>query len=296
MLAAPAAAITGTLDQYQTNISTYPLWASEYTLAQSFTPSRTGPLTAFGIYASPYCITCTPTPGSSGSVTVTIDGTANHQPDGFPLDSMDTAIPITDGGEWVYFSWASAPILTAGQEYIFIMTVHSPWGMEWLGDCTDIYSRGRALVRRPYDPFWLTVSQWDSLVGSTACMGDFSFRAYLGATPTATPVPTPPPVATATRTRTPAPGATTAPHATATGTSTLAPGATPAAAAATSTATPGAGVAGVAGVTAAPTDSAGSGSSGGSSSGSSALILAALAVIAAGGGIALFLWRFRPRP
>jgi hypothetical protein len=329
-MVSPAAAVNGALDQYSNNLSTYPLWGSDYSLAQTFTSGYLRPLTAVGIYAAPWGQTGTPGSAARGSATLQIVPVYNGLPNtDFPLLSEEVVIPMVDGGQWVYFNFSAPPLIDLHGQYAIVVTVHAPWGLEWLGSCSSSYKFGQAAVKGPADPYWLTVAQWDTVHHTTVCMGDFSFRTYVGSLPTPTPMPTP--ALTPTPTPTPTPAHTPAP--TSAGGPTTGPGAIPppppppsahgtTTAPAASTATPDAAVAPtdlVAGATpegslvAAVAGSPEAGSpeatsllaadpsspSGGSSSGIPiATLMAAAAAIAVvgGAGAGLFLWRFRPRP
>ena len=314
-LASPAAAVTGALDQYSNSIGTFPLWGSDYSLAQTFTSGYNRPLTAVGIYASPYGPTSTSGTAARGSATLQIVPVYNGLPNTeFPLITENVIIPVSDGGQWVYFNFSSPPQVDLRGQYAIVVTVHAPWGMEWLGSCASAYKFGQAAVKGPSDPYWLTIAQWNTVHHTSVCMGDFSFRTYVGAA--ATPLPT----ATHTAAPTAAPTAAhTAAH-TAAPTTTTGPGAVPppppaplasatdspeATASTTASATSqldaeatpsGTLTAAIAGATAAGSPgSSGSSSGGDPPSGISfAAVLAALAATG-GAGAAFFIWRFKLR-
>ena len=315
-LASPAAAVTGALDQYQNGLGTFPLWGSDYSLAQTFTSGYLRPLTAVGIYATPWGPTSASGSAAKGSATLQIVPVYNGLPNTeFPLLTENVIIPTSDGGQWVYFNFPSPPLVDLHGQYAIVVTVHAPWGMEWLGSCSaSAYKFGQAAVKGPTDPYWLTVAQWNTVHHTSYCLADFSFRTYVGAAATPVPTvthtatPTPAHTAVPTAARTAAPTATTGPGAvpppppapltsatdsvaatgstTASAESQLAAGGTPS----------GPLAAAVAGATASGSPgSSGSSSGGGSSSGISyAAVLAALAATG-GAGAAFFFWRFRLR-
>jgi hypothetical protein len=121
-------------------------------------------------------------------------------------------IPAVDGGKWVYFNFSTPPQVDLHGQYAIVVTIHGPWGLEWLGSCsTSAYKFGQAAVKGPSDPYWLTIAQWNTVHHTSVCMGDFSFRTYVGAavipthlqTPTTTHTPTPTPLHTPTHTPAP---------------------------------------------------------------------------------------------
>ncbi|HEX7490775.1 MAG TPA: hypothetical protein VF337_03610 [Candidatus Limnocylindrales bacterium] len=333
-LASPAAAVTGALDQYSKVITTYPLWGSDYSLAQTFTSGYLRPLTAVGIYAAPWGPTGSSGSAAKGSATVQVVPTYLGLPvTEFPLVTENFIIPTVDGGEWVYFNFSSPPQIDLHAVYAIVVTIHGPWGLEWLGSCsTSAYKFGQASVKGPSDPYWLTIAEWDTVHHTSVCMGDFSFRTYVGAAvtpthtptpaPTATPAPTPTPIPmpTPTPTHTPTPtaaptsaaGATTGPGAirpppaapsvsgTTMAPATLMPTPDPATVATSLVAEDspaGSPIAAVAGATAAATPGSGVPSSPGEGSSSGVPIAAVLTaiVVMGGAGAGLFLWRFRLR-
>lgn len=303
VLASPAAAVTGTLDQYQNSLGTYPLWGSDYSLAQSFTAGMSGPLTAVGIYAATWGETGTAGSAAKGSATLAIVPTYNGLPNTeFPLVTKDVIVPATDGGEWVYYSFSSPPDVELNGQYAVVVTIHAPWGLEWLGSCPSAYASGQASVKGPSDPYWLTIPQWNTVHHTTNCMGDFSFRTYVGSAATPAPTATHTPVATATHaavaTATTRPGAVPPPPPTprvSAAVSATATTAAPTPSPATSPVAPPivADATDVAGAAASPTQSDAGGVVGSSSSSSSDPPIAVLVIAGAGLGAAalLLIWK-----
>ena len=299
-LASPAVAVTGGLDQYSNSIGTFPLWGSDYSLAQTFTSGYLRPLTAVGIYASTFGPTSTSGTAARGSATLQIVPAYNGLPNTeFPLVTENVIIPASDGGQWVYFNFSSPPQVDLHGQYAIVVTVHAPWGMEWLGSCpSNAYKFGQASVKGPRDPYWQTIAQWNTVHHTSVCMGDFSFRTYVGAAATPPPALTAPPTAvhTAAPTATTGPGAfppaPPTPHASATPTPHASTTATPAT---TSVVAPI--VAGATGTPASSPTSTGAAApdsgSGSGSSPSSTPPIAVFVLAAAGlGGAALFLiWK-----
>lgn len=195
----------GTLDQKQELIAGGSSnWLGSMTLAQTFTPSITGPLNEVDLYITVVTVPNVQldvAPAAPGSLSVQIVTT--DPGDHFPTATVVESASISPSGDaaWIPVSFSSPQSVTAGVVYGIVLTPTSGFNLGWLGTCSaDAYDRGEALVM-DVGFGWRTMPNWASAheaPGAVYCQRDFAFREYVTvAASTPPPTTTAPPTSTA---------------------------------------------------------------------------------------------------
>jgi hypothetical protein len=252
-------AIVSAIDQQQTGIDTE--LQSSYTVAQTFTAHRYGPLAFVDLYM-----------GTTGHAEeVDLQGTTGSPPvpDGVNIATSSQFVGGSSlAGTWITFGFPS-PILLPGHVYALVISPSAE--VVLYGSSTNSYPGGAA--------YHLTSGGWTLVTSEyTGGVADYAFRTWM-ATASPTPTPTPHPTHTPTHapTHTPGPTPTASP--------TAPPTATPAAPTSALTATPAPSAAASSGSVAGATGSSDPNSGG--SGGTNLLLVAAIGlvlILLAGGG------------
>ena len=160
-------------------------WIGSMVLAQTFTPSITGPLSEVDVYVA---VTVTPNtqagvvPAAPSSLMVQIVTT--DAGDHFPTTTVVESANLSPSGDpgWTPVSFGTPKPVTAGTVYAIVITPTSGYNLGWSGTCSGgQYSPGEALMMDAGFG-WRTVTNWAAAHGGNSevyCQQDFAFREYI---------------------------------------------------------------------------------------------------------------------
>jgi hypothetical protein len=169
-------AVVVTLDQHQDDASWNALPVGPgVSLGQTFKAGLSGSLVKVSFDVSPSVIPDVARPAAVPSILVQITKTSGLFPTGDIL--AQETLTVSDG--WNDVDFGTPPTVAAGTSYAIVITPQTAgYDVSWLGNCTDVYDRGQALI---VDGAWKTVLKYayDHDVMQTICAFDFAFKTYV---------------------------------------------------------------------------------------------------------------------